>query len=85
MNRSRTKGVLLTLLGKLQRNLGSAIGNPRLIHRGHLRIIEGRAALAIGEAQALIQRCLAQRGTPRPRTAAGAHDKPRAVHGAKGA
>ena len=61
MNRSRAKGVMLTLLGKCQRSIGKAIGNPRLVHLGQLRVIEGRTALAIGEAQALIQRCLAQR------------------------
>lgn len=83
MNRSRTKGVLLTLLGKMQRNLGNAIGSPRLIHRGHLRLIEGRSALAVAEAQALIQRCLAHRGTARQ--AVGAMQNKRAMHGAKGA
>ncbi|HEY5801942.1 MAG TPA: CsbD family protein [Burkholderiaceae bacterium] len=62
MNRCQMKGALLTVLGTMQLRAGDLIGNPRLANRGHLRLIEGRSALAVGEAQQLIKRCLAQRG-----------------------
>lgn len=61
MNKKTITGQWQLALGKLQENLGVALGNVSLQRAAQLRQMDGRIMHAVGQAQDLIKRSVRQR------------------------
>jgi hypothetical protein len=58
MNGCKIKGIILVMSGSVQARIADLVGNSQLGYAAHARIMHGRSSIAIGDAQAIIKRCL---------------------------